>query len=248
MSEILGKIHSVESFGTLDGPGIRYVLFLKGCPMRCLYCHNPDTWDASGGTLMSSDEVLSEYKKNEGFYKKGGITVSGGEPLMQVDFLIDLFKKCRERGIHTCIDTSGIVFSEGIKDKLDELMKYTNLIMLDIKHIESDRHRELTGHSNERILEFARYIDKWNIPIWIRHVVVKGYTDSPKHLLALGKFIGTLKNLQALDVLPYHTLGKHKYEELGLEYPLGDMPPLSSGDAADARRTILEGVSMTRKK
>ncbi|MBQ7386606.1 MAG: pyruvate formate lyase-activating protein [Clostridia bacterium] len=245
---MLGKVHSIESFGTLDGPGIRYVLFLKGCPMRCLYCHNPDTWDTAGGTLMSADEVLAEYDKNKEFYTKGGITVSGGEPLLQIDFLIDLFKKAHSRGIHTCIDTSGITFSEKTEEKLDELLKYTSLVMLDIKHIDPASHKTLTGHSNEKILEFARYLDKSHTPIWIRHVVVKGYTDSREYLFALGEFVGTLKNVKALDVLPYHTMGKNKYTELGLEYPLGNMPALSHSEALDAKRIILEGIAAVRNK
>ncbi len=248
MSDILGRIHSVESFGTLDGPGIRYVLFLKGCPMRCLYCHNPDTWDAAGGTLMSADGVLAEYEKNRAFYQKGGITVSGGEPLLQTDFLIDLFRKAHARGIHTALDTSGITFSESTKEKLRELLSYTSLLMLDIKHIDPARHKALTGHSNEKILEFARFADSLDTPIWIRHVIVKGYTDSPEDLIALGEFIGTLKNLKALDVLPYHTMGRQKYKELELDYPLGDMPALSNSEALIARDKILEGIAHSRKK
>ena len=248
MSDISGKIHSVESFGTLDGPGIRYVLFLQGCPMRCLYCHNPDTWDVAGGRTMSTDEVLTEYEKNKQFYTKGGITVTGGEPLLQPRFVSDLFKKAHERGIHTCIDTSGITYSENNLEILDEILNNTDLVMLDIKHIDDEWHKRLTGHSNENILKFAKHLDERGIEIWIRHVVVKGYTDSREHLLELGRFIGALKNLKALDVLPYHTMGRHKYGELGLDYPLGDMPALSQSDALAARKIILEGISEARKK
>ena len=246
-----GRIHSCESFGTVDGPGLRYVLFMQGCPMRCLYCHNPDTWKADGGREVSADEVLSEYEKNEMFYKNGGLTVTGGEPLLQIDFLIELFKKAKGKGIHTCIDTSGITFNESDGEyisKLDELMKYTDLVMLDLKHIVPEKHKELTGHSNESILAFARYLEKQNIPTWIRHVVVEGYTDAEKDLFALGEFIGTLKNVKALDVLPYHTMGAAKYKELGITYRLENIPALSKTAAAQAKSIILKGIQTSRQK
>ena len=248
MADILGRIHSTESFGTLDGPGIRYVLFLQGCPMRCLYCHNPDTWDISDGSEMSADEVLAEYAKNKDFYKKGGITVTGGEPLLQARFVAELFEKAHAQGIHTCIDTSGITYSEKNRELFDKILSNTDLVMLDIKHIDGECHKQLTGHSNENILKFAKYVDTFGVDIWIRHVVVEGYTDSHEHLFALGKFIGTLKNLRALDVLPYHTMGKHKYSALGLDYPLADMPALSQSAALNAKKIILDGISEVRKK
>lgn len=249
MGSVIGRIHSIETFGTVDGPGIRLVLFLQGCPMRCLYCHNPDTWSMQGGRAMSADEVLAEYEKNREFYAKGGITVTGGEPLLQVDFLLELFRKARERGIHTCIDTSGITYSDSESDymrRLDELMGYTSLVMLDIKHIDPKKHEALTGHSNDRVLAFARYLEGKKVPLWVRHVIVEGYTDGEDDLYALGRFIGGLKNLKALDVLPYHTLGKSKYDELGIEYPLGDMPSLKSSIAAKAKSIILRGITDVR--
>ena len=248
---MIGRIHSSESFGTVDGPGLRYVLFMQGCPMRCLYCHNPDTWDVRGGKEMTADEVLKEYKKNEMFYKNGGITVTGGEPLLQIDFLVELFEKAHEKGIHTCIDTSGITYDEKDTEyisKLDELMNFTDLVMLDIKHIDPQKHRTLTGYSNERVLAFARYLEKKNIPIWIRHVVVEGYTDNESDLFALGEFIGTLKNVKVLDVLPYHTMGAAKYKELGIKYRLEGIPSLSKTAAAEAKSKILEGVKSVRNK
>ena len=246
-----GRIHSSESFGTVDGPGLRYVLFMQGCPMRCLYCHNPDTWRVDGGREMTADEVLAEYKKNEMFYKNGGLTVTGGEPLLQIDFLVELFKKAHEMGIHTCIDTSGITFDESDEEyisKLDLLMQNTDLVMLDIKHIDAEKHRELTGHSNERVLAFARYLEKKKIPTWIRHVVVEGYTDSEKDLFRLGEFIGSLKNVKALDVLPYHTMGAAKYKEMGIKYRLEGVPSLSKTAAAQAKAKILEGIKSIRNK
>lgn len=248
---IKGRIHSTESFGTVDGPGIRFVLFMQGCPMRCLYCHNPDTWDMSGGAEMSPDEVLALYRKNSEFYSHGGLTVTGGEPLMQIDFLIDLFKAAKAEGIHTCIDTSGITYSESnVKyiEKLDELMKYTDLVMLDIKHVDSAKHKELTSQDNVGILAFARYLDKKNIPIWIRHVIVEGYTDDPVYLKELGRFIGALRNLKALDVLPYHSMGVSKYEALGIPYPLAHLKSLDRKDAATAKEHIMEGIREIRKE
>ncbi len=245
-----GYIHSKESFGTVDGPGIRYVLFMQGCPMRCLYCHNPDTWEIGGGTEVTADEIIEEYWSNRQFYKNGGITVTGGEPLLQIDFITELFKAARDKKIHTCIDTSGITFTENdgtYRQKLDILMNYTDLVMLDIKHIDPICHKALTAHSNERIIAFARYLEEKNIPLWIRHVVVEGYTDGEEHLLALGRFIGGLRNLKALDVLPYHTMGEAKYRELGIPYPLEGTPATSKAKAAEAKNMILKGIYSVRK-
>ena len=240
-----GYVHSTESFGTVDGPGIRYVLFMQGCPMRCLYCHNPDTWSVMGGREVSAEEIISEYKKNQAFYRGGGITVTGGEPLLQVDFLIELFRLAKERGIHTCIDTSGITYSESNYDyiaSLDVLMQYTDLVMLDVKHIDSDKHKTLTSHGNGNVLSFARYLAEKGVPVWIRHVVVEGYTDDPEDLRALGRFIGGLKNVKALDVLPYHAMGEVKYRELGISYSLAGMQPLARSEAEKAKNHILEGI------
>ena len=241
----VGRIHSSESFGTVDGPGIRYVLFMQGCPMRCLYCHNPDTWDIHGGREMTVAEVLAEYKHNKAFYKNGGITVTGGEPLLQIDFVTELFRAAKKEGIHTCIDTSGVTYNgygTEYEKKLDELMSLTDLVMLDIKHIDDEAHRRLTGRSNENILEFARYLAKKKIPLWVRHVVVNGYTDSLSEHTRLGEFLATLPNLKALDVLPYHTLGVTKYREMGMEYPLEGLPAMTLADAAKAKSEILAGM------
>ncbi len=244
-----GYIHSKESFGTVDGPGIRYVLFMQGCPMRCLYCHNPDTWDIGKGEIITPDEVIVEFNKNRSFYSKGGITVSGGEPLLQVDFLLELFKKAKAENIHTCIDTSGITYNPENKEytaSLNELMQYTDLVMLDIKHIRADAHKSLTGKDNGRILEFAKFLEEKNIPLWIRHVIVEGYTDKQEDLIALGEFIGRLKNLKALDVIPYHNMGEVKYKELGLEYPLPGMNAPSTKRVQEAKNYILDGIKRAR--
>lgn len=240
-----GYIHSIESFGTVDGPGIRMVVFTKGCPMRCQYCHNPDTWDMAGGTVMSVEEILNQYETSRHFYRGGGITVTGGEPLLQMEFVTELFEAARERGIHTCLDTSGVTFhksSTAALEKTDRLLASTSLVMLDIKHIDEEKHRVLTGHSNRNILNFARYLDEKRIPMWIRHVVVPGITDQEEDLYRLGRFIGTLKSVKALDVLPYHDMGKVKYENLGIEYPLKDVPPMSKEGAVAAKKIILRGI------
>ncbi|HIT84283.1 MAG TPA: pyruvate formate lyase-activating protein [Candidatus Ornithomonoglobus intestinigallinarum] len=239
-----GYIHSIESCGTVDGPGIRFVIFMQGCPMRCLYCHNPDTWETGAGEKTTAGALLSQYEKCRNF-TKGGITVTGGEPLLQIDFVTELFKAAKKQNIHTCIDTSGITYTEGSK-KFDELIKYTDLVMLDIKHIDPARHKALTGRDNKNILKFAKYLDDNNIPIWIRHVVVPNVTDDEKYLFKLGEFIGSLKNVKALDVLPYHTMGKAKYDELGIKYPLEGVEPMSKEGALKARAVILDGMRSAR--
>lgn len=246
-----GYIHSTESFGTVDGPGVRFVIFLQGCPMRCKFCHNPDTWEIRQGTEMTSDELIDMYLKNKAFYSKGGITVTGGEPLLQTDFLLELFTKAKAHGIHTCIDTSGITYRPGndsYNQKLGELLSMTDLVMLDIKHIDSDKHKELTGYYNEAILKFAEFIDKSGVEICIRHVIVDGLTDSADDLMALGRFIGKLRHLRYLDVLPYHTMGVNKYNELGIEYPLEGIPATSKEKALECKNYILQGIKEIRTK
>ncbi len=245
-----GRIHSVESFGTVDGPGVRLVIFLQGCPLRCQYCHNPDTWDTTGGTLMSPGELIARYEKNRPFYRRGGITVTGGEPLLQVDFLIELFSEAKARGIHTCIDTSGATYRPGdtpYNIKLATLMTLTDLVLLDIKHTDPVTHKDLTGMANDGITAFARYLDERNIPVWIRHVLVPGLTDGEAHLARLGRFMATLQNVQALDVLPYHTMGEVKYQQLGIPYPLEGVEA-ATADAAVAAKKIILGAYVEAKK
>lgn len=240
-----GYVHSIESFGTVDGPGIRYVVFLQGCPMRCQYCHNPDTWEFGTGTEMDTEELLAEYESYRPFLKGGGLTVTGGEPLLQIDYVIELFEKAHLRDIHTCIDTSGITFSQENTQtisKFDKLMEVTDLVMLDIKHIDSKEHKQLTAQDNSNILAFADYLDMKHVPVWIRHVVVPSITDKEDALERLGYFIGGLSNIKALDVLPYHDMGKVKYEQLGMDYPLSNIPPLSQDGAISARQLILKGM------
>lgn len=240
---MIGHIHSTESFGTVDGPGIRFVVFFQGCPMRCQYCHNPDTWELGVGMEKTADELLAEYDSLKDYYKNGGITATGGEPMMQMDFLTELFEKAHEKGIHTCLDTSGIVFNASNAEflkKLDRLLAVTDLIMLDIKEIDPDRHLELCAQPNSGILAFAEYLSEKQIPVWIRHVIVPGFTTDEGEQKRLGEFLATLHNIKALDVLPYHTMGEVKYEKLGIPYPLKGIPAVNADVAVKARETILK--------
>ncbi len=246
-----GYIHSTESFGTVDGPGIRFVIFLQGCPLRCKFCHNPDTWGLRQGTEMTSDELIDAYMKNRAFYSRGGITVTGGEPLMQLDFITELFTKAKHYGIHTCIDTSGVTYRENdseYTEKLRKLIAVTDLVMLDIKHIDPDKHKALTGAGSENILAFAKFLEKTNVDLCIRHVVIENITDNADDLRELGRFIGKLKNLRWLDVLPYHTLGVNKYKELGIDYPLEGTLPTTKEKTIEAKAYIMEGIKEARNQ
>jgi len=231
------KVHSIESFGTVDGPGIRFVLFLQGCHLQCKYCHNRDTWDLKGGEYKSLDDIFEKIKryKNYMMLSGGGVTVTGGEPLLQVKFLIELFKKLKAEGIHTCIDTSGIV---AITDDIKELLKYTDLVLLDIKHIDDEKCKKLVGVSNKRELEFAQYLSDNNIKIWIRQVLVPGYTDDEEDLKKLKKFIKSLKTVDNVQILPYHSMGKFKWEKLGAKYELEDVRPANQDDVERVKKIL----------
>lgn len=247
---MVGNIHSIESFGTVDGPGVRLVVFFQGCPLRCLYCHNPDTWAMTGGTDTSVTQIMTLYEKNRSFYNTGGITATGGEPLMQMEFLTELFTEATNRGIHTCLDTSGITFrpdNEQVLERFDKLLSVTDLVMLDIKHINPTQHQKLCKQPLDSVLAFARYLDERAIPVWIRHVVVPGITYEQSALKQLGTFIGSLNNVKALDVLPYHNMGQVKYDNLGIEYPLKDVKPLDKEQALAARQVILQAMRDVRK-
>lgn len=225
---MIGRVHSIESFGTVDGPGIRMVIFLSGCPMRCLYCHNPDTWDPKGGSPMTAEEILDQYEQARPFYKKGGITVSGGEPLRQMEFLTAFFELARSKGVHTALDTAGQPFRPDDAAYLadfDRLMKSTSLVILDLKEIDPEKHRRLTGRDNANILAMARHISDLGVPLWIRHVLVPGLTDDEDGLRKTAEFISSLKTVQRVEVLPYHTLGLFKWQKLGIPYPLPDAVP-----------------------
>ena len=242
--EVLGYVHSLESFGSADGPGVRYVIFLSGCDMRCQFCHNPDTWKKGAGTPYRASDLIEKAWRYRSYWgQEGGITVSGGEPLLQIDFLLELFSLAREKGIHTVLDTSGNPFSteEPFYSKWKKLMKMTDLVMLDIKHMDEEGHRQLTGQPGENIRDMAREMSDLGQPMWIRHVLVPGRTDSDGQLQALADFVGTLKTVERVEVLPYHTLGVFKWENLGIPYPLEGVAPPSPERVAHARAILKEG-------
>ncbi|MFC3039760.1 pyruvate formate-lyase-activating protein [Virgibacillus xinjiangensis] len=226
-----GRIHSVETCGTVDGPGLRYVIFTQGCPLRCQFCHNPDTWKINQGKEKTVEEIVDDIKDYLPFFQatNGGVTVSGGEPLLQVEFLIELFRELKKLGVHTTIDTSGGCFSRSPRflKNLDELLTMTDLILLDLKHIHPEKHKELTGMSNEHIIDLAAYLSEKQVPVWIRHVLVPTVSDFDEYLYGLADFIGTLDNVEKIEVLPYHQLGVYKWENLGLEYKLQGVEPPS---------------------
>lgn len=240
---VKGAIHSIETFGSVDGPGIRFIVFLKGCKLRCKYCHNADTWDPNSEDMRTPDELLDFAERYRSYWgEEGGITVSGGEPLLQIDFLIELFKKAKERGINTCIDTALQPFTreEPFFSKFEELMKYTDLLLVDIKHIDRDEHIELTGLPNDNIFDGFRYLSDISKPIWIRHVLVPGITDDDEYLKKTRAFIETLSNVKKIEVLPYHSMGQHKFETLGIPYKL-DGVKSPSKERVDNAMKILNG-------
>ena len=230
------KIHSIDTFGTVDGPGVRFVIFMQGCHLQCKYCHNRDTWDINSGKYISLDELLTDIEKYKSYIiPNGGVTVTGGEPLLQPHFLISLFKELRKRNIHTAIDTSGMV---ELTDTIKELLSLTDLVLLDIKHINSEKCKDLVGFSNEKELSFAKYLSEQNIPIWIRQVLIPGYTDNENDLLKLKEFINSLKTVERVELLPYHNLGEYKWKELNLEYKLRDIRPANSDDVEKAKKIL----------
>lgn len=238
---IKGLINTVESFGSVDGPGVRYIVFLQGCQMRCKYCHNPETWALEGGKSITAEEVFKQAYRYRNYWKSnGGITVSGGEALLQIDFVIELFRLAKEKGVHTTLDTSGNPFTteEPFFSKFNELMEVTDLFMLDIKHIDNDKHKELTGCVNSNILQMAKYLSDNNKAMWIRHVLVPGYTDDEESLRRLSEFVKTLKTVERFEVLPYHTLGIVKYEEMGIKYRLSDVKPPSKEEIERANNIL----------
>lgn len=240
-TQIIGNVHSTESFGSVDGPGIRFITFMQGCRLRCEFCHNPDTWSMTGGTQYTPEELFEEAIRYRSFWgENGGVTVSGGEPLLQIDFLIEYFKLCKAHGIHTTIDSCGgpFTYDQPFFGKFEELMKYTDLILFDIKHIDPEGHRKLTGVRNNNIIELAHYLDKINKPVWIRHVLVPTRTDFDHYLERLGDFVATLGNVRKFEVLPYHKLGVYKYEALGIPYRLEGVEPPTEDRVANANRIL----------
>ena len=239
---VMGRVYSLESFGSVDGPGVRFVIFLQGCAMRCKFCHNADSWDMQKGDLYSSDELLKKALRFRSYWaEKGGITISGGEPLLQMDFLLDFCKKAKAEGVDITIDSSGNPFTrkEPFFSKFQELMNYVDLFLLDIKEIDDETHKDLTGCSNGNILDMAQYLSEIGKPVWIRHVLVPEYSDKDEDLKKLDAFIKTLKNVERVEVLPYHTLGLFKWQKLGIPYSLADAVPPTDEQVRRAEELLM---------
>ena len=249
-----GYIHSIETCGTVDGPGLRYVIFLQGCPMRCLYCHNPDTWNfgnEDNSKIMNVSDIITDYNKYSHFFKDGGITVTGGEPLLQIEFIIELFIEAKKQGIHTCVDTSGITFNASSETKLqlfDALINVTDLFLIDIKHINNDEHIKLTDKSNKNVLNFMNYLYENNKDIWVRHVIVPGLTLHEKHLYDLGYYLGRFTNMKALDIIPYHNMAISKYKKMDIKYSLIDTQVPTPQDMELARNSVIAGIYDYKKE
>lgn len=244
-SRPIGRIHSLDTFGTVDGPGIRFVLFMQGCPLRCAYCHNPDTWNCGGGRPMTVDEILAEIEPYFDYYRRsgGGVTVTGGEPTLQAPFVAALFEEVKRRfDLPTALDTSGFCEFKHV----EPLLNVTDLVLLDIKHINNEQHRALTTQSNVRVLAMAEQLSRIGKPVWLRHVLVPGVTDGAEHLTELGRFIGGLTNVAKLELLPYHRMGVYKWNSLGIPYPLEGVQPPSDREVARARELIELGIEQTR--
>lgn len=239
-----GHIHSFETFGSVDGPGVRFVVFVQGCRMRCRYCHNPDTWKIGEGELWNAEDIMNKAIRYKPYWgNEGGVTVSGGEPLLQLEFVTELFELLKKNGINTCLDTAGGPFNDDPAwlAAFDRLMRSTDLVMLDIKHIDSEKHKELTGIPNENILACARHMDELGTKMWIRHVLVPGYTDSDEQLNGIHEFVSTLKNVTRVEVLPYHMFGKFKWQTLGLKYTLEDVDVPTDESVKHAKEILHAG-------
>lgn len=235
----LGRIHSFESMGLVDGPGIRTVVFMQGCALRCSYCHNPDTWAFAGGTEITPQELVKKIIRFKPYFKDGGgVTFSGGDPLMQPDFLVEILKLCKDAGIHTTIDTAG--YGRG---EYEEILKYTDLILLDIKHVTDEGYKNLTGASKRGFDEFLDAVQKAGTKLWIRHVIVPGITDSKEHILKLAGMIRNIKNVEKIELLPYHTLGVDKYKKLGIEYKLENVETMDEEDLKELENTLKEELN-----
>lgn len=234
--EIRARLHSIETFGTVDGPGIRVVLFFQGCPLRCAYCHNRDTWDVAGGRIWQLDQLKDFVMRYKVYMDRsgGGVTATGGEPLLQHRFITKLFTELKREGIHTALDTSGYIDPQEVQP----LLEVTDLVLLDIKAVDPQLHKRLTGRDNTLILRFAKRLTEMNIPVWIRHVLVPGITDSTEDLLAMRKLIESMPNVQRVELLPYHTMGKYKWEQLGCDYPLDEVPEPTAQQMARAYELI----------
>ncbi|MCM0650659.1 pyruvate formate-lyase-activating protein [Clostridium swellfunianum] len=230
-----GRIHSIESMGLVDGPGVRTVVFFQGCKLRCAYCHNPDTWAMDGGNEMTPEELLRKIMRFRPYFERsgGGVTFSGGDPLLQPEFLLEMLKLCKEKGIHTALDTAGYGFGE-----YSEILKYVDLVLLDIKHVDDFGYKNLTGRSKHGLDQFLEELDKSNTKVWIRHVVVPGITDSAEHIEKLKGIIKEIKNVDKVELLPYHTMGVSKYEQLGIPYRLENLEPMDKKYTKDLEKQL----------
>lgn len=240
-SAVLGNVHSLETFGLVDGLGVRFVVFMQGCRMRCQYCHNPETWAMNGGTEWTAQALLQRVLRYRNYWgKQGGITVSGGEPLLQMDFLTAFFTLAREKGVHTVLDTAGNPFTreEPFFSRFRQLMEVTDLVMLDLKQTDPAAHKSLTGWDNGNILDMARYLSDTGKPMWVRRVLAPGLTDDPAELTRLRAFLDTLTTVERVEILPYHTLGAFKWEKLGIPYPLEGVPTPTEEQVAQAEALL----------
>lgn len=246
-----GRIHSIETMGTVDGPGMRFVVFVQGCPMRCAYCHNPDTWAVgpNAGTDVTVEHILEEFENNRPFYRSGGITVTGGEPLLQPEFVGDLFAAMHANPhgrVHTCLDTCGYAYNPKKPERFEKVLAETDLVLLDIKHSDPQEHKKLTGCDPARILAFGDELARRDIKVIIRHVIVPGITDTEEECEALGRLIAPWHNVIGLELLPYHTMGIAKYEKLGIEYPLKDTPAMDKSRIPALREAVICGMRAAR--
>ncbi|SDK60082.1 pyruvate formate-lyase-activating protein [Natronincola ferrireducens] len=236
---IKGRIHSVETFGTVDGPGIRYIVFFQGCPLKCKFCHNRDTWNLQGGKETTVEAVVEDIKKYIPFMNAsgGGVTISGGEPTLQMEFLLSLLKELKKYDIHVALDTSGFI---KLQPELEEILKYIDLVLLDIKHMSPKKHKDLTGVANDRILSFAKYIDAKGIDIWIRHVVIPTLTNGIEDIELMAQFILSLNSVKKVELLPYHSMGKFKWKTIEGFYPLENIPDATEGDLLKAKHSFAQ--------
>lgn len=238
---ITGRVNSYETFGLVDGPGVRYVAFLQGCNMRCKYCHNPETWDKNTGDILTPEELFNKAYRYRNYWKNnGGITISGGEPLLQIDFVTEVFRLAKEKGINTTLDTCGQPFKNEPEflEKFDKLLEYTDLFMLDIKEFDEEKHKSLTGHTNKNIFAMAQYLSDHGKKMWIRHVLVPGLTDDEQGLKELNQFIKQLNTVDKVEILPYHTLGLMKWEKLNLPYPLDGVKTPTKEEVEKAEKIL----------
>ena len=235
---IKGRVHSIETSGFFDGPGIRTVVFFQGCPLRCTYCHNPDTWEFSKGQDYTVSQLMERILKNKNYYKTsgGGVTFSGGEPLMQPDFLIEMLKACRKSGIHSVIDSSGILIPD--KEKLELIIDLSDLFILDIKASDEENYQKMTGRKDYNILQFIDLLNKYKKKVWARYVLIEDVNDDEEDIKKVKEIINKIDNLDKIEVLPFHQLGSYKYEEMGIEYPLKDHPETAKEKALELQRTL----------